>query len=161
MYFPISYFEVEKKFWRACQCFIFSFFKQKKITQTCLMAFADKAVGEFSPPPPNSLSKFEFHQMLYTCTHKWRSTEIVANLATGKKILLNRHFSFCNHFRNHDMEKWVRQMYFCVFWVCQRPILNFVPRGKLIPRGEFCHLGWSYPLWVKFSVCHSILLNIR
>jgi hypothetical protein len=55
----------------------------------------------------------------------------------------------------------------------QRPILNFTPRGKVVPqgwilspRGEFCPPGanfvpwvWSYPLGVKFSACPSILLN--
>jgi hypothetical protein len=51
----------------------------------------------------------------------------------------------------------------------QRPILNFVPRSKLSPQGVVVPqgwilspgAGWSYPMGVKFSVCTSILLNIR
>jgi hypothetical protein len=49
-----------------------------------------------------------------------------------------------------------------------KPILNFAPRGKLWPKGRsrppgvyFVPWGWSYPLGVRFSVCHSILLNSR
>jgi hypothetical protein len=47
-------------------------------------------------------------------------------------------------------------------------IINFAPGvklwppgAKLSPRGEFCPLGWSYSLGMKFSVCPSILLNSR
>jgi hypothetical protein len=39
---------------------------------------------------------------------------------------------------------------------------NFDPRGEIVPQGWilFCW-GWSYPLWVKFFVRPSILLNSR
>jgi hypothetical protein len=50
---------------------------------------------------------------------------------------------------------------------CQRPILNFAPRGnfdpraKLSPRVTFVPWRWSYPLGMKLPVCPSILLNSK
>jgi hypothetical protein len=63
-------------------------------------------------------------------------------------------------------QRWRRHLKLRLLQV--RPILNFAPKGKLWPQRwscppgvNFVSWGWSHPLEVKFSICPSILLNIR